>query len=344
MSVHRLSSGKWKVRYRSGGSQRSRSFAEKRDALMFERQVVREKDTRGLVLVDRGMVSLDEFLVGWWDQKRDDWSENTRNQYRHLYGAHVHRQLGRMPLRELTPGVLDTWKRERLSNGVPGPSLKKTMTMLSGLFRFAVLHGELEYNPLREVEKPKSSRKLAPDPFSISEVERIRACLKPRDAVFVSVLAYMGLRPGEALRLQWEDVNERTVRVRDTKRERERPGLLLPPLAQDLKEWQLLSGVREGNVFTGLDLHSWRSKTWRPALVSVFGSLPADPRPYRLRSSFVSLLLADPKYSIAETALYAGHSVAVMGTYYAGLVAEYQGRQVDAEYEIRKFRNERKVA
>jgi integrase len=44
------------------------------------------------------------------------------------------------------------------------------------------------------------------------EVERIRAQLaRPIDAALVSILAYAGLRPEEALPLQWRDVGHTIV-------------------------------------------------------------------------------------------------------------------------------------
>lgn len=41
----------------------------------------------------------------------------------------------------------------------------------------------------------------------------MRAASSPRDAALLSVLAYAGLRPGEALGLHWGDMRERTLLV-----------------------------------------------------------------------------------------------------------------------------------
>jgi integrase len=50
------------------------------------------------------------------------------------------------------------------------------------------------------------SRPLSPD-----QVEAIRERLGQRDATLMSVLAYAGPRPAEALKLVWQDVRERTL-------------------------------------------------------------------------------------------------------------------------------------
>ena len=94
-------------------------------------------------------------------------------------------------------------------------------------------------------------------------VEQIRAWLQehggPRDAVLVSVLAYAGLRPQEALALRWRNVRERTLLVeaavahgtlKGQKTGRPpRTVKLLAPLRQDLAEWRLASGRPDGEAF-----------------------------------------------------------------------------------------------
>ena len=315
-----------------------------KDAKVFDAQVKRDRQTRGLVLVDRGTMTVAEWTERWWKEKSHEWSPNTEKQYRSAYTRFVYPLLGGYQLREVTPGLIVDWKTEL--RDVSSPTLKKTMTFLSGLFRAAVLHGHIETNPLREVSKPQDSKRLAPTPFSPVEIEQLRGIMGLRDATLVAVLGYMGLRPGEALRLRWEDIGEQAVRVRDTKRERERPGLLLPPVAQDLRTWQVASGGREGLVFPNVDWKNWRNRVWKPAIENVFavnGSLPQgfDRRPYRLRSSFVSLLLADNSYPLPMIAMYHGSSLDIIGKHYAGLIAEFQGRGVSAEDEIRKARMRR---
>jgi integrase len=67
----------------------------------------------------------------------------------------------------------------------------------------------------------------------------------------LSVLAYAGLRPGEALGLRWEDVKERTILIQrsislgeeaDTKTRQHRTVRLLAPLAADLRSWRMAAG------------------------------------------------------------------------------------------------------
>jgi integrase len=88
------------------------------------------------------------------------------------------------------------------------------------------------------------------------------------------VLAYAGLRPGEALALTWSHVRERTLLVEaavsvgvvaDTKTRRRRTVRLLPPLGADLAEWRLRAGrpSDETLVFPGHDGRPCRRRRTR---------------------------------------------------------------------------------
>ena len=88
-------------------------------------------------------------------------------------------------------------------------------------------------------------------PLAPASVEAMRAAANARDATLISVLAYAGLRPQEALALQWGDVRERTLLIqravslgeeKDTKTRAHRTVRLLAPLREDLLAWRLRSG------------------------------------------------------------------------------------------------------
>jgi len=350
VSVHKTKYGKWSVRYRDNADrQKSRNFTERRDALAFDREVRRQKESRGLVLVDQGSVVLSEFIEGYWVYKHD-LSEQTQRTYRSYYDRYVHPFVGGMELRELAPRVLLAWKTDLETSGVGKPTIRKVMTFLQGALSYAVLQGELSQNPMREIPSVSQERKVAPWPYTPTEVEAIRGVLSPHDATLVSVLGYSGLRPGEALRLRWEDVRESTLSVKDTKRQRERSAILLPTTAQDLREWQFASGTRTGPVFdlaqytTVGEWRNWNRYVWKPALEDALPVEQDDKRPYRLRSTCASLMLADSRWSLAEIAFSMGHSLQIMSSHYANLISEFQGRQINVEDEIRKARQERRAA
>jgi len=177
-----------------------------------------------------------------------------------------------------------------------------------------------------------------------------------RDATLVSLLAYAGLRPGEALALTWGDVRQRTISVersasmgviKDTKTRRSRTVPLLGPLAQDLAAWRLASGRpddrkllfigKDGGPLTEGQWNRWQEGIFRQ---SARAAGAEGARAYDLRHSFVSLLINEG-ISILEVARQAGHTPTMALEVYGHVFDELDpSERVSAEAQIRSARDE----
>ena len=178
---------------------------------------------------------------------------------------------------------------------------------------------------------------------------------RQRDALIVSILASAGLRPGELRALPVEGFCENTILVqraanpdgssKPTKNRQHRTARLLSALAQDIREYKFAVGRSPEKTFILLDddgkpwdknaWHMWRADRGVPA-----SGLDPVPRPYDLRHSFASLLLAEGKQPI-WCAKQPGHTLAVFLSTYAHLIDEFENRtRIDADAEIAKARRE----
>jgi len=121
---------------------------------------------------------------------------------------------------------------------------EKAWVVLSSMFGRAEAWGWVQRNPVRAAKKPKKkhSRRI-PRALLVADVEAIRSSMTQRDATLVSVLAYAGLRPGEALALKWGDIRDDTIHVsralslgeeKATKTGRSRTVSVIPALRWDL--------------------------------------------------------------------------------------------------------------
>jgi len=241
--------------------------------------------------------------------------------------------------------------------------VRKTLTLLQGVLQRACEWGRLASNPLATVRKPPARATRAVEPLPPVVVERIRGWLlsrgQLRDATLVSLLAYAGLRPGEALALTWGHVRDRTLlieravslgEVGPTKTAQRRTVSLLGPLAQDLAEWRLASGRPEIDalVFPGHDsapwtltaYQNWRRRTFAAAIEACDVH---DARPYDLRHSFVSLLIHEGR-NVVEVARQAGHSPKLALDTYAHVFDEFAIEdRLSAEEQIRRARSDEHV-
>src|SRR5439155_548708 len=120
-------------------------------------------------------------------------------------------------LRELTPQRIEEFRASLVASGAGQVSIRKALVLLQGVLQRAVEWQRIPHNPARLVRKPSARRRRAVQTIAPETIEQMRAWLlqrgQHRDAVLLSLLAYAGVRPGEALALTWGHVRERTILI-----------------------------------------------------------------------------------------------------------------------------------
>ena len=347
--------GRWEVRWREGGRQRSRLFRRKGDARTFELDIERRKQLGVLALgVIQSKITLAEFVAeDWWPRHAvPNLAEDTRRRYLEIWGKHLLDRVGDYEVRTFTPLLVEDLRDQMIRAKVPAPTQRKALMLLQGILRRAVVRGLIAANPVQAVVKPKQPPAQPPRPLAPAMVERIRAQMlvawtshgrgpgrspdalrwwRQRNATIVSLLAYAGLRPAEDRGAVWDDLRGRTLHVVASKTGRARDIDLLRPVVDDLAAWRAISGGPNGtdlivpttdrDAWTRQDWQNWRRRVYQPAAIAA--GVTGDLRPYRLRSSFVSLLLWEGR-SLAYVAEQAGHSIATLARHYAGVIRELE--------------------
>ncbi len=259
MSIHRIvrkdGSVVWRVRWREGGrgsAERSRRFDRKADAQAFEDELRRRKRLGELVGFSGAKETLNHYVAETWAKTHAvTLSKKTAKHYASLYDLHIEPYLGELKLTELSPEAIARWQADRVAAGAGRVAVLQALDLLGSILRRAVEGGRLSRNPVRLGRRIARPRRKEVRPLAPATVEAMRAAASARDAALISVLAYWGLRPQEALALQWGDVRERTLLIqravslgeeKDTKTTAHRTVRLLSPLREDLLEWKLRSG------------------------------------------------------------------------------------------------------
>jgi integrase len=352
MSIEKTPDGAWRVRWREAGRNRSRVIGRKRDAEAFDAEMRRRRRMGEIASFDGGKMLLADFArEEWWP----DWAEPnlapaTLKSYAGTWDKHVLPRVGGVPLRELTLPVCQRFASDLVRDGVGPATRHRAIVLLGSVMQRAVEWGRIPANPVRRVRKPPQRREREVRPLSPTSVEALRRQMGPRDAALVSVLAYVGPRPAEALRLRWSDVGERSIRFHATKTRsrRVRAARLMTPVRADLVAWKLLSAPQtddalvfprpDGEEWRMDDLNNWRNRVFRPALTAV--GLPTTIRPYDLRHSAASLWLHEGR-SVVEVAQWLGHAPSMsLDTYGHVMVDLSDTERRSAEDEIRAARGE----
>ncbi len=222
MSIERIKrkgSVVWRVRWRdNSGREHSRVLGRKRDAESFDAEIRRRKRAGDLDVVDASKQTLAEFVEEWWRlYAQPNLAPATLKLYAMLWDKHVLPQLGALRLRDLTPERIEQFRARLVAAGAGPVSIRRALVLLQGVLQRAVEWQRIPHNPARLVRKPPAGRRRAVRAIAPETIERMRAWLLERgqhwDAVLLSLLAYSGLRPGEALALTWGHLRERTLLV-----------------------------------------------------------------------------------------------------------------------------------
>jgi integrase len=311
-----------------GSTKRKRTFDRRKDAEFFEASLRRARQLGQLSAEVIGSSALlEDFLVEWWDTYAvTHLQPGTLATYTYLLDKWIVPYLGRRRLRDINRETIDSYCAALRADGAGAPTVNRTLGLLQGVFHRAVEWRRLPWNPVLGVRRLTHARDEAIDARTPETVEAIRGQLDSGNAALVSVLAYEGLRPGEAFALEWRDVLDERGKPRrrllvqravsgeeisTTKSQRAREPELFRPVASELAKLYLQRGrpQRHELVFPDaegghLRRQNWRRRVWIPALQRAG---LAYFRPYDLRHTCATLLLYEGR-TLNEVAEHLGHA------------------------------------
>lgn len=359
----------YSVRYFDRSGVRRRLSCASREEADFERARIVLEQTRGVVSETTApapdpefepALTVGEFWPTWLGDARSRLTRTTLQEYERIFRAHVAPRFAAVALDGVRPRMVSQWRAGLLEAGVGIESIRRAMVLLQAMFTVAIEWGEAAANPVSVVRKPRQGRKRAVAPLAPEAVELLRAELlrrgSPLSAALVSVLAYAGLRPGEALALEVRHVRDQTILVEQALSDGElkvqktgrqyRTVDLLPILGDELRESMHATGARDpealvfpradGGVWRGDCWNNWRNRHFHPAAAAAG---LGRPRPYDLRHSFASLLIREQRTSIVELAEQLGHAPTMTLNTYAHVFAEHRRQApVDVEEWIARAR------
>jgi len=349
MSIEKLARATgtvWRVRWRDDqGRPHSKVLGLKRDAVALDQDLKRAKRLGTAAPAGASRETLAEFSKLWWARHAaPNLARHTRESYASALDVHIIPRVGDTRLSAITTELISDMRADMAATGVGEQAILKALTVLQSIFQRAVEWRHVDSNPVRAVRKPSQARARVVRPLPPKTIEKMRAHLlstgRHIDATLVAVLAYAGLRPGEAIGLRWHDVGERTLLVersvafgqlKSTKTNSIRSVRLLEPLKHDLAAWRRKTD-RSGAtdlIFPAPDGSPWsedRVRNWRHRAFAEAAAHAGAPkaRPYDLRHSYISLLIAQGA-TVVEVARQAGHAPTMTLSTYAHLFDEHDG-------------------
>ena len=131
-------------------------------------------------------------------------SDSSKTSYRLTINKHVMPRFGEYNLRAISSLDLQEWL-----NGYAGMSdttITLLMTIMRKLFASALADRLIDVNPAQNLTKPRVSEPEERRALTEEETAALLPLMDAtRDGQYLACLYYLGLRPGEALGLQWGD-------------------------------------------------------------------------------------------------------------------------------------------
>jgi integrase len=343
----------WQVRYRDPDRvMRARTFDKKVEAERFAASVETDKARGEYVDPRAGRVTVTQWAEDWI-ATTSHLKPKTREGYESLLRRHILPRFGTKALSALRPVDVRKFISDLSDQGLSPSRLRQVRHLIGMLFKAAVENGSLGRSPVVGIKVPRDGRREM-RPLTAEEVKAVAANVPDRYRALVLLLAYGGLRWGEAAALRRHRVNLLRSRIEiveavsevagvlhygPTKTYQERsvaiPGFLKDALGEHVAEYV---PEHDGLVFTTengkpLRISNFRNRAWLPALEAA--GLPRSVRIHDLRHSCASLLIkrgAGPKLIQAHL----GHSsISVTFDTYGHLFPDAQdliAADLDAEY------------
>ncbi len=308
----------------------------KREAEKYRTKKLRELDTGAFV--ETSQQGLSAYLNDWLTTvAAPRVRPRTLEDYRTLLERYICPVIGDRKLSQLSPADIQRVYAGMLASGLSARTVRYAHSVLSSALDQAVLWRTLAHNPAKLVTLPRQERREMASLSAIQGAQFVQATRGTRFEALWILLLTAGLRPGEALALKWADFAGDKIQLQrslswsnngdwelcEPKTARARRVVVLPPSTtlalQAHRKQQAQERLSAGPNWQPLDLVfanstggplEWRiiaRRYFKPLLIAA--KLPANIRPYDLRHTCATLLLASGE-NVKVVSERMGHSSA----------------------------------
>ena len=180
-----------------------------------------EKVMKAQILMNAGVDICNEetfshFAQMWYDMyKKHYLRKNSQTAIKYILNTHIIPFIGNYRLRDITPMQIQAIMA-RLS-GKSNSLQSKVLTNLRSIFNVAQENGLIAKSPVSSMLKPTGNKTPEKETLTVQESQMLLDRVKnPRAKTFLLIALHTGMRRGEIIGLQWEDIDfkAKTIHVR----------------------------------------------------------------------------------------------------------------------------------
>lgn len=189
-----------------------RGFTSKKEAQRSLNKLLLDFEKQNYHIEQSAITTFEELYELWFEQHKRDIKATTQQRIKIYFNNHILQKFGKMKIANITPiycqKVLNQWS-ESLA------TYKQMRIYVIMVFKYGILMDVVKSNPMERTITPKRPNKKAKSEsdsyYTKEELKQFFDCLgklkDKRAFTFFRVLAFSGLRKGEAMALQWKDID-----------------------------------------------------------------------------------------------------------------------------------------
>jgi len=194
--------------YKSYGK---RGFATKQEAVQHEAEM-RSKlvsSTYEPVKAVDAKQTVQEYMEKWIENHgKSNLRPSTFASYKSHMKNHIFPFVGNVPLKKLTPGMLDNMFHQLFDKNLSQSTVRYAQRILSVALEAARKYHYIETNPARDIITKFGKNGKTPDPYTVEQMQVLLGHSMGNEWEMIVVLSGMyGLRRGEVLGLRWQNVD-----------------------------------------------------------------------------------------------------------------------------------------
>jgi integrase len=342
-------SGRWYVIVNHNGQRKSAVATDKRQAQATAREINRR-------ILDGTFKLSQEDNVKTFAEYSEIYIANTNVKpstladYKSILKKHVNPVFGKKPINTITRLDIKNFLRQKIKNGLTVSTVGHLRACLSNVFETALDDEEIDQNPAsmlgRIVARGQVAHKsdIVPIFLTRPELSKLLATFlehAPEHYPLALLLARTGARIGEAIALQWDDIDFEKA-VMTIRRSKSRTIIDTPKSGKsrevDISN-QLLAVLKERKIGTknkwifpgikseSLDATAWRRRTFEKMLA--LAGLK-KMRVHDLRHTYASLMLEQGEPLIYIQRQLGHHSIQITADIYSHLIPTTDSKAVNA--------------
>lgn len=152
--------------------------------------------------------------------KRITASEKTVYSYKWTFEKYINPALGDLRLQDVTGAQITAFLLDYQATGAAHSSVVRLYAILNSFFKMAYMDGTVDTNPMDRVQRPTPRKdelqRQGPEAYTEEQLAYILDCLKGEPLkwrAYISLLCETGLRRGECLALQWNNIDFQALEV-----------------------------------------------------------------------------------------------------------------------------------